>query len=542
MSRHPLHLTRLSARTVADRVLATLERFLYIEAVGGAALLIAAAAALIWANSPAGEAYQHFWHAPLVIAIAGYSIEQPLHFWINDGLMTVFFLVVGLEVRREIHEGALSSIRQAALPVAAAVGGVCVPALLYVAINDSPVTRDGWAVGSATDIAFALGVLALLGSSIPTAVRIFLLSIAIIDDILAVLIIALFYSGGLEYSGFAVAGAGVAVVLAMQRLGIGTAWAYVVPGAVIWAGLLATGTHPALAGVALGLLTPVRSQPSAERHADAAARALVDVNQRASERADPHALIEPLRRLRRAQRELVPPVVRVQLALHPWVAFGIVPLFALANAGVPIEASGLAEQGASTVMAGVLAGLLVGKPIGIVLGSWLALRAGKCALPAGLSCGRARRDRFHDGDLHRDAGVPRYRPADGREARRATRLGAGRNVGPRARSGVHAPRPASCDRRTAMSRARNQPKLLATGSTRHGASARRLVSLLPRRRSAQRSTRAVNDAAFRQIVRRQLDGDGVAFQDADVMFAHLARDVRGHDVAVLELDAKGRVR
>ena len=384
MSWHPA--TRSSsAHVVADRVFATLERFLHVEAVGGAALLVMTAVALVWVNSPAGDAYQHFWHAPLVIGIAGYSIEQPLHFWINDGLMTVFFLVVGLEVRREIHEGALASLRLAALPLAAAVGGVTIPALLYLALNDLPATRDGWAVGSATDIAFAVGVLALLGSSVPTAIRIFLLSIAIIDDILAVLIIAFFYSGGLDYSGFALAGAGVAVVLLMQRVGIGNAWAYVLPGALLWGGLLWTGAHPTLAGVALGLLTPVRPRPSRERHADAAARALDDVQKQAAGKGNPHALIEPLRRLRRAQRELIPPVVRVQLALHPWVAFGIVPLFALANAGIPIATAGVPADGASTVLAGVLLALFVGKPLGITLGAWLAVRAGWSVLPTGLS-------------------------------------------------------------------------------------------------------------------------------------------------------------
>jgi NhaA family Na+:H+ antiporter len=387
LGRHPFERSSSSApELAADRTFfATLERFLHVEAVGGMTLLVMTAVALAWANSPAGDAYLDFWHAPLSLGLAGFTIEQPLHFLINDGLMTVFFLVVGLEVRREIHEGALASLRLAALPLAAAIGGVTVPALLYLAFNDLPATRDGWAIGSATDIAFAVGVLALLGRSVPTAIRIFLLSIAIIDDILAVLIIAAFYSGGLDYAGFGVAGVAVAVVIAMQRAGIGSAWAYVLPGALLWIGLLTTGAHPTLAGVALGLLTPVRSQPSRQRHADAAARALDDVQEQAVRSRDLHALVEPLRRLRRAQRELVPPAVRVQLALHPWVAFGIVPLFALANAGVPIEAGRLPGEGAMTVFAGVLVALVVGKPTGIVLGSWLAVRAGWCALPAGLS-------------------------------------------------------------------------------------------------------------------------------------------------------------
>jgi NhaA family Na+:H+ antiporter len=290
-----------------------------------------------------------------------------------------------MEVRREIHEGALATLRLAALPLAGAVGGVTLPALLYLALNDAPATRDGWAVGTATDIAFALGVLALLGRSIPTAIRIFLLSIAIIDDILAVLIIAAFYSDGLDYAGFLVAAAGVALVLGLQQLGIGSAWAYVAPGAIIWAGLLSTGAHPTLAGVVLGLLTPVRSLPSRERHADVAARALDEVQRQTTRGSHPHDLVEPLRRLRRAQRELVPPVVRVQMALHPWVAYGVVPLFALANAGVAIGGAGLATEGARTILVGVLLALVAGKPLGIALGSWVAVRAGCCVLPPGLS-------------------------------------------------------------------------------------------------------------------------------------------------------------
>jgi NhaA family Na+:H+ antiporter len=385
MNRHPPSRLVSPAQRVAGRVFATLERFLHVEAVSGTVLLVMTAVALALANSPAREAYQHFWHASLVLELAGYRVAQPLHFWINDALMTVFFLVVGLEVRREIHEGALAGLRAAALPLTAAVGGVALPALLYLAINDLPSTRDGWAVGSATDIAFAVGVLALLGSSIPTAIRIFLLSIAVIDDILAVLIIAIFYSEGLDYTGLIVAGAGVALVFGMQHVTIGSAWAYLVPGAIIWAGLLWTGVHPTLAGVILGLMTPVRSQPSRERHADAAALALGDVQRRATEGGDPHALIEPMRRLRRAQREMVPPVVRVQLALHPWVAFAIVPLFALANAGVTIEAGALATESSWSILSGVIAALVVGKPLGIVLGSWLALRCGWCELPRGLS-------------------------------------------------------------------------------------------------------------------------------------------------------------
>ncbi len=210
---------------MAERAFANLERFLHIEAVSGAVLLVAAVIALLWANSPAAHGYDALWHAPLSIGIGSFTFSRSLHFWINDGLMTVFFLVVGMEIRREIHEGALANLRQAALPMIAAVGGVLAPAAIYLAINHTPAAHSGWAIPTATDIAFAVGVLALLGKSIPANVRVFLLALAVIDDIIAVLIIAVFYSGGLDYSGFAIAAVGILLVLGLQKIGVGTAYA-----------------------------------------------------------------------------------------------------------------------------------------------------------------------------------------------------------------------------------------------------------------------------------------------------------------------------
>lgn len=339
------------AQFFAERAFSTLERFLHIEAVSGAILLLAAACALIWANSPLADGYHALWHTPLTIGLGDFTFSQSLHFWINDALMTVFFLVVGMEIRREIHEGALSDPRQAALPMAAALGGVVVPALIYAALNADPAGRQGWAVPTATDIAFAVGVLALLGRSIPGNVRVFLLALAIIDDIVAVLIIAFFYSGGLQYGGFLVAILGILLVFGLQRIGVGSALAYVIPGAVVWSGLLITGAHPTLAGVVLGLVTPV------------------------------HAL---------AGREPAPPVQRVQASLHPWVTFGVMPLFALANAGVALGSAGGAQPaapGTGLLMAAVAVALVAGKPLGVLLACWLAVRLRLCALPAGMGWG-----------------------------------------------------------------------------------------------------------------------------------------------------------
>jgi NhaA family Na+:H+ antiporter len=374
------------AHVLAARTFSAIERFLHIEAVSGLVLLLAAAIALLWANSPAAASYEALWRAPLSFAVGSYVVSQSLHFWINDALMTVFFLVVGMEIRREIHEGALSNVRLAALPLAAAVGGVMVPALIYLGINSGGVPREGWAVPTATDIAFAVGVLALLGRSIPGSVRVFLLALAIIDDIVAVLIIAVFYSGGLDYSGLLIAAAGLLMVMVMRAIGIGFAWAYVVPGAILWLGLLKTGTHPTLAGVVLGLLTPVLPGRAHESPLDVAARAVGDIRTHARvDVPDPHALVAPLKELRLAQREVLPPVIRVQMALHPWVAYIVMPLFALANAGVTLDGIDLSLNGSQGVMLGVTMALVLGKPLGVVFASWLVVRAGWCRLPPGVS-------------------------------------------------------------------------------------------------------------------------------------------------------------
>jgi NhaA family Na+:H+ antiporter len=372
------------AQILTNRALSTLERFLHVEAVSGVILLLAAAAALAWANSPWADSYDAVWQTPITFGIGTLVTTQTLHFWINDGLMTIFFLVVGMEIRREIHEGALSNLRQAALPIGAAVGGVAIPALIYLAFNTDGTRQHGWAVPTATDIAFAVGVLALLSRGIPGNVRIFLLALAIIDDVIAVLIIALFYSGGLEFGGLAVSLAGIVMVVAMQRMGIGSAWSYVVPGAVVWAGLLVTGAHPTLAGVVLGLLTPVFSTPSRHHPVEQLSRATDELKLRA-DRQDAGLLAGPLREVRQAQREVLPPVVRVQSALHPWVAYGVMPIFALANAGVAVGSIDLDANGASWVLIGIAMALVLGKPLGIVTTSWVLVKLGWCRLPDGVS-------------------------------------------------------------------------------------------------------------------------------------------------------------
>jgi len=297
----------------------------------------------------------------------------------------LFFFVVGLEVRREMHEGQLASLRQAALPIAAAIGGMLLPAAIYVALNAGSPAAGGWGVPMATDIAFAVGILSLLGRRVPSQLRVLLLALAIIDDIGAILVIALFYSSGIRGTGLAIAAAGVVAILAMQRLGIRSPLLYVVPGIVVWAGTLAAGIHPTIAGVVVGLLTPVRSWYGREGFVAEAEGALEDLRAGDGVGADPRGMLPHLGRVEVASREAVSPATRLEAALHPWVAFVVMPVFALANAGVALGGLGGAEAGAGLAALGIGAGLVVGKPLGILLLGWLAVRLGLASRPEGVS-------------------------------------------------------------------------------------------------------------------------------------------------------------
>jgi NhaA family Na+:H+ antiporter len=336
-----------AARRLAERILRPLERFLHVEASSGIVLLGAALVALVWANSPGAASYDALWHSPITFGFGRFTSSQSLHFWINDGLMTVFFFVVGLEIRRELHDGELSDLKRGTLPIAAALGGMIAPALIYLAFNaGSEQLRNGWGVPMATDIAFAVGVLALLGRRVPPALRVLLLALAIIDDIGAILVIAFFYSAGVSFVGLLVAGGGVLVILLFQRLGIRRPIFYLLPGAVVWLGMLEAHVHPTIAGVLIGLLTPTRAWTGKEES---------------------------------------PPVATIQAGLHPWVAYGIMPLFALANAGVSFGGLDPGKAGFATLSTGVVLGLVVGKPLGIVLVSLAMVKLRVCALPKGAS-------------------------------------------------------------------------------------------------------------------------------------------------------------
>jgi Na+:H+ antiporter, NhaA family len=373
------------ARRFTRRVLRPLERFLRVEAASGIVLLAATLVAVVWANSPWRSSYEHLWHTRVSFGVGAAVFERSLHFWINEGLMAVFFFVVGLEIRRELHQGELADPKRAALPVAAALGGMIAPALIFLVLNGAPATRRGWGVPTATDIAFAVGVLALLGKRVPPALRVLLLALAIIDDIGAIVVIALFYSSGIVAAGLAIAAAGVASVWLLQRFGVRSPFAYFVPGAVIWFGVYRAGVHPTIAGVVVGLLTPVRTWFGEQGFLRVTRDAIHDLRHRASRDGHgSHDLLATLHTMRLANREAVSPVVRLQAVLHPWVAFGIMPLFALANAGVDLRGVQLEDAGAKSVALGVVLGLVLGKPIGILAASFATVRLGLCALPKGV--------------------------------------------------------------------------------------------------------------------------------------------------------------
>lgn len=361
-----------------------LDLFLRIEAASGILLLVAAAVALAVASSPWAASYAAFWHMPVGVRVGGFAFERSLEWVVNDGLMVIFFFVVGMEIRREIHHGELSDWRRAALPAGAALGGMVAPAALYLVFAGAPLTRSGWGVPMATDIAFAVGVLTLLGKRVPAALRVLLLTLAVIDDLGAIVVIALFYSSGVSLSGLLVAALGVAGVLAMQRLGVRTKLAYVVPSLVAWAGVYAAGIHPTIAGVLIGLITPVRAWLGADGFVGSVRRELDHLSQSSSESLSSHELAETLRHVDLARREAISPSASLIEALHPWVAFGIMPLFALANAGVSIS-TGAPDASSWSIAVAVALGLLIGKPLGVLLVSSILLRLRVASLPVGLT-------------------------------------------------------------------------------------------------------------------------------------------------------------
>lgn len=357
-----------TSRQSQVQFLSPLRDFLHAEAAGAVLLAVGALSALVWANSPWSASYDSFWSNQVAFTVGSYSLDLDLQHWVNDGLMTLFFFVVGLEIKRELTSGHLAERRAAMLPALAAVGGMAVPALVYLAVAGSS-APSGWAVPVATDIALAVGVLSIAGSRVPAALRAFLLGLAIVDDIGAIIIIAAFYSAGVESGWLALSLCGVGFAVALRRFGIQSIAAYVVIGAVVWLGLYEGGVHPTLAGVVMGLLAP--SVPlqrddwvDAEDYAETPA---IDTVVAARERA----------------RETVSVVEWLEHHLHPWTSLLIVPVFALANSGIHVSSDALASAAGSRITWGVFLGLVVGKPLGILLATKMAVGAGVADAPSG---------------------------------------------------------------------------------------------------------------------------------------------------------------
>jgi NhaA family Na+:H+ antiporter len=363
------------------RVWRPFQEFFQTESAGGILLLAAAVIALIWANVWP-ESYVHLWEEVFwSIGAPEFGLTLSLLDWINDGLMAIFFFLVGLEIKREVMVGELASIRKAALPLAAAAGGMIVPAGIYTIFTAGTPAGHGWGIPMATDIAFALGVLALLGDRVPAGLRIFLAALAIVDDLGAVLVIAFFYTAELAWTPLGV-GLGVfLLLLALNRLGLRYISVYMIIGLVLWVAILLSGVHATIAGVLLALAVPSRVRVDAELFVDEARTELAEFSTTGGvgeEILTTEAQEDALGELAKAAEETRAPLARLEDNLSEIVAFGIVPLFALANAGV-VLAGGIGAPYTWNVLLGSAVGLLAGKPIGIMLASWLAIRGGASA-------------------------------------------------------------------------------------------------------------------------------------------------------------------
>jgi NhaA family Na+:H+ antiporter len=334
--------------SLADRLAAPFQRFLAIEAASTILLILATAIALGWANSHWHESYESLWKTYASVSLGGWRLQLSLEHWVNDGLMVLFFFLVGMEIKHELVHGELSTRERAMLPIAGALGGMIVPAGIYLLFHAGGAAASGWGIPMATDIAFAVAALTVLGSRVPSGLKVFLLALAIVDDLGAVSVIAVFYSHGLSLETLGAAVAGLLLTYALNLAGVRSYGVYWIVGIAVWGATLASGIHATVAGVLLGFMTPAE---------------------------------------RLGRDDALSPLQYLTSALHPWVAFVIMPLFALANAGVRLEADALADPVASRVMIAVALGLVLGKPLGITLVSWLAVRLGIAALPQGVSWG-----------------------------------------------------------------------------------------------------------------------------------------------------------
>ena len=378
---HSAETEQLLTKEPVDAVIDTFKRFLHIESASGIVLLVTAITALVLANSPLADGFLAFWKKNVGFTFGTFQVYHSLQHWINDGLMAIFFFVIGLEVKRELVMGELRDLRQAALPIAAAIGGMVVPAGVYLALQYGTPGQSGWGITMATDIAFVVGCLAVLGSRIPNSFRVLLLSLAIADDLGAIMVIAIGYTESLNLTALMLGIIGIGVLLGLMKVGVRNFAIYFILMVLVWFGFHESGIHATIAGVIFGLITPTKAWIGEKQ--------LRDIFQRTGHflRGDGWGAsgerYAALRQAEVATRKSLSPLERFETELHPWVGFVIMPIFALANAGVSIQLSDFTNPVATAVGLGLLAG----KPIGIVLFSWLAVKIGLARLPVGINWG-----------------------------------------------------------------------------------------------------------------------------------------------------------
>jgi NhaA family Na+:H+ antiporter len=368
-----------------DKILTPFEEFIHQQTTGGLLLMATAILALVFANSGLSEIYQHWVHTPMGINIGGWALTKSLQHWVNDGLMALFFFLVGLELKREILVGELAIPRQAALPIAAAIGGMAIPALIYFAINPDGDAGRGWGIPMATDIAFAIGALVLLAKRVPKALITFLVALAIVDDLGAVVVIAIFYTDQLVWQALLIATAILGVLIALNLAGIRQPLPYILLGVLLWLALLKSGVHATLAGVLTALTIPARPKYDPARFSEHVKELMARFD--ASHQPGKSIMANDTLRavvqtLENGVHRVETPLQRLEHGLHMPVAFLVIPIFAFINAGIPIELAGLGETLTHPVTMGVMLGLVLGKFLGIAGASWIALKLGVAQLPA----------------------------------------------------------------------------------------------------------------------------------------------------------------
>ena len=382
--------SRGTLRAQADRsyvsraIILPAQKYIYTESIGGIVLLVATVIALGWANSPWREEYHHILETHLRLDVAIFVIDLSVEEWINDGLMALFFFVIGLEIKREVLYGQLSTLRSAALPAIAALGGMVVPASIYLALNLGGDGMRGWGIPMATDIAFALGVLALLGRRIPMELRVFMLGLAVVDDLGAIAVIAIAYTETIDFGQLGMTAGLIVAMIAANRLGLRQPAVTAALAFLIWVAVLKSGVHATVAGVLIAGLTPARSMVSREEFADESDALLAEYRTALAagdhERAD--AILGEVEEISQSTEA---PLERLERMIHPWSSYVILPLFALANAGIEFSEGTLGEAMSSSVTIGVFAGLVLGKLVGITLFPWVASRLGLVDLPRGIT-------------------------------------------------------------------------------------------------------------------------------------------------------------